>query len=98
MQNFDVSFKNAALWEGCKIEQAAGRDNMVTPIGEAIEIIGKNAMAMNLKGDSITLSGGAPIWAYMVVFHVVVHRFRRVHYTNGAQAEGDVPWLIAAHG
>jgi hypothetical protein len=34
------------------------------------------------------------IWAYLVVFHTVIHRFRRVYYDDG-KPQGKI--LIAAH-
>jgi hypothetical protein len=94
MKNFDLSLNNEQLYSGCTIEEVAGRKNLVTPIAEAVNIIGKNMNEMNLSGDEITLTGAMAVWSYLIVFHAVVHRFRKVHYDDGRS--GAV--LVAAHG
>ena len=94
MTNFDLSLNNEQLYSGCKIEEVAGRKNLITPTAEAINIVGKNVNDMNLSGDEITLTGAMAVWSYLIVFHAVVHRFRKVHYDDGRN--GSV--LVAAHG
>ena len=90
----DLSLKNAALYKGCEIEEVAGRLNLKTPIAEAVNVVGKNVAGMNLSGNEITLTGAMAVWAYLVVFHAVVHRFSKVYYDDGRS--GAV--LVAAHG
>lgn len=95
----DLSLSNAALYSGCEIHEVAGRLALMTPISEAVNIVGRNAKRIvdDLVADGVeelTLSGAMAIWAYLVVFHVVVHRFRRVYYDDG-KPNGKV--LIAAH-
>lgn len=94
MQTLDVSLTNADLYKGCEIEEVAGRLNLTTPISEAVNIVGRNVAAMDLKGDEITLTGAMAVWSYLIVFHAVVHRFRRVYYDDGRNAT----ILVAAHG
>jgi len=95
----DLGLKNAALYAGCEIEEAGGRLNLVTPVAEAINIVGRNASALVAsipagERDEVTLTGPMAMWAYLVVFHGVVHAFRRVYYNDGRGA--DV--VVAAHG
>jgi len=94
MIKIDLSLSNADLYAGCEIEEVAGRKNLTTPIAEAVNIVGRNISAMNLHGDEVTLTGPMAVWAYLIVFHAVVHRFRRVYYDDGRS--GSV--LVAAHG
>lgn len=94
MTKLDLSLKNESLYKGCKIEEVAGRLNLVTPVSGAVNIVGRNMAEMNLSGDEITLTGPMAVWSYLVVFHMVVHRFRRVYYDDGRS--GAV--LVAAHG
>jgi len=95
----DLSLNNASLYAGCAIQEVAGRLTLTTPISEAVNIVGRNATKiindLVASGpEEITLSGAMAIWAYLVVFHIVVHRFRRVYYDDG-KPKGKV--LIAAH-
>jgi hypothetical protein len=97
--NFDLSLNNNALYEGCEIQEVAGRLALMTAPSEGVNIVGRNAKKIVddfVKDgiEEITLSGAMAIWAYLVVFHIVVHRFRRVYYDDG-KANGKV--LIAAH-
>ena len=94
MTTIDLSLTNAALYAGCEIEEVAGRLNLTTPVNEAVNQVGRNVAAMNLHGDEITLTGPMAVWSYLVVFHAVVHRFRRVWYDDGRNG----PVLVAAHG
>jgi hypothetical protein len=95
----DISLTNHAIYAGCAIEEVAGRLALMTPVTEAVNIVGRNAKQIvdELVTDGVeelTLSGAMAIWAYLVVFHIVVHRFRRVYYDDG-KPNGKV--LIAAH-
>ena len=94
MNTIDLSLNNKKLYENCEINEVAGRKNLATPISEAINIVGKNVHNMNLHGDEITLSGPMAVWAYLIIFHEVVHRFNRVYYNDGRNDSV----LIAAHG
>jgi hypothetical protein len=96
---FDLSLNNAELYDGCEIREVAGRMTLMTPACEAVEVVGRNAQKIvaRIAADGfgeITLTGAMAIWAYLVVFHAVVHRFRRVYYDDG-KPQGRI--LIAAH-
>ena len=96
---FDLSLKHQALYAGCEVQEVAGRLALTTPVKEAVNILGRNANKLvdELVADGveeITLTGAMAVWAYLVVFHITVHRFRRVSYDDG-KPQGKV--LIAAH-
>jgi len=95
----DLSLNHVALYAGCEVQEVAGRPALITPVSNAVNIVGRNATQIvnELVADGVedlTLSGAMAIWAYLVVFHCVVHRFRRVYYDDG-KPNGRV--LIAAH-
>jgi hypothetical protein len=95
----DISLNNSQLYAGCEIQEVAGRLTLTTPVKDAVNIVGRNAKKIvdelvAIGIEDVTLSGAMAIWAYLVVFHVVVHRFRRVYYDDG-KPNGKV--LIAAH-
>lgn len=95
----DLSLSNAELYAGCKIEEVAGRLALMTPKEEAVNIVGRNARRLVEElvaagTEEVSLSGAMAIWAYLVVFHAVAHRFRLVFYDDGTSS-GRV--LIAAH-
>jgi hypothetical protein len=93
MQTIDLSLNNDSLYNGCEIEEVAGRLNLKTPVAEAVNIVGRNINSIE-GGDEVTLTGPMAVWAYLIVFHAVVHRFSKVYYDDGRN--GKV--LIAAHG
>lgn len=95
----DLSLKNTELYAGCRIEEVAGRLNLATPTAEAVTLVGRNIERMvgalpAAQREDCILTGGMAIWAYLIVFHAVVHRFRRVLYDDGRNG----PVLIAQHG
>lgn len=95
----DLSLTNAELYAGCDVQEVAGRLTLITPASQALNIIGRNAhdIVERLVADGVeelTLTGAMAIWAYLVVFHNAVHRFRRVYYDDGRPG-GKI--LIAAH-
>lgn len=94
MTTIDLSLKNKDLYKGCVVEEVAGRLNLSTPVSEAVNIVGKNVAEMDLHGDEIELTGPMAVWAYLVVFHAVVHRFNKVWYNDGRNESV----LVAAHG
>lgn len=94
MQTIDLSLNNSALYEGCTIEEVGGRLNLTTPIDEAVQIVGRNVNAMQFDPDMVELTGPMAVWAYLLVFHAVVHRTRRVVYNDGRSG----PVTVAAHG
>lgn len=97
MTTIDLSLENAALYAGCAIETLAGRLTLTTPVEEAVETVGRNIAAIvaaDTNRDEVTLSGPMAVWSYLIVFHAVVHRYRRVYYNDGRNPSV----LVAAHG
>ncbi len=93
----DLGLGNAALYEGCTVEEVAGRRNLTTPVDEAVNIVGRNIARMvadESDREQVILTGPMAVWAYMVVFHAVVHAFREVVYHDGR----NPPVVIAKHG
>ena len=82
----DMSLKNKSLYHGCEIKEIGGRLTLTTPPAEAANIIGHNAqMIVDAAEDrnEVTLTGPMAVWAYLTVFHIVVHQFARVYYDDG---------------
>jgi len=84
----DLSLKNSDLYSGCEIEEVAGRLNLITPMKEAVNIVGRNINNIIRNNqdelrDRVILTGPMAVWAYMVVFHAVVHLFTEVRYNDG---------------
>ena len=99
VRTLNLSLINTQLYAGCEVQEVAGRLALMTPVIDAVNIVGRNAKQIvdGLVTDGVeelTLSGAMAIWAYLVVFHIVVHRFRRVYYDDG-KPNGKI--LIAAH-
>lgn len=97
MTTINLSLATTSLYEGCSIEEAAGRLNLTTPVDEAVSLVGHNVAALvaaTEDRDEVVLTGPMAVWAYLVVFHAVVHAFRRVYYDDG---RGNRV-LVAAHG
>lgn len=99
MLRIDLSLANSALYAGCQVEEVAGRANLKTPVAEAVSVVGRNiaAIVKDVPADQrgeVTLTGPMAVWAYLIVFHAVVHTFGRVYYDDGRNG----PVLIAAHG
>lgn len=92
----DLGLGNADLYKGCEVKEVGGRQVLTTPVEQAVNIVGRNAgeIVNNIDDRSeITLTGAMAVWAYMVVFHQVVHKFSKVYYDDGRT--GKV--LIAQH-
>ena len=93
----NLGLNNPTLYGGCVIEEVAGRLNLTTSVEDAIGIVGKNVaklVAEATERDEVVLTGPMAVWSYLVVFHAVVHAFRRVYYDDG---RGNKV-LVAAHG
>lgn len=93
----DLGLHNQKLYTGCEIEEVAGRLNLKTPVADAVNIVGRNAnmlIAEATEREEVVLTGPMAVWAYLVIFHIVVHRFSKVYYDDGRTG----PVLIAAHG
>ncbi len=80
----DLSLHNAELYQGVEISKVGGKLSMDIS-DEILNKIGENAdrIVSNIQPrDEVTLTGPAPIPVYLVVFHIVVHRFKKVRYDN----------------
>mgnify|MGYP006440786773 CR=1 FL=1 len=88
----DLSLKSS-LYEGCQIEEVAGRLNLTTPVAEAINIVGRNVNSMEIDPEKVELTGPMAVWSYLVVFHAIVHQTREVWYNDGRGC-----YLVAKHG
>jgi hypothetical protein len=90
----DISLKNTVLYDGCVIEEVAGRLNCTTSVADMINIVGRNIAAFDIDPVEVELTGAMAIPAYLVVFHSIVHRTKAVYYNDG---KGNKV-LIAKHG
>lgn len=96
MTTINLGLDNTQLYDGCQINEVGGRLTLETPPAEAANIIGRNAHKLVEAAEdrtACTLTGAMAVWAYLVVFHVVAHRFGEVYYDDG---RGNVV-LIARH-
>jgi hypothetical protein len=89
-----LALDNAVLYRGLDIGFDAGKWNLRTPPDEAIAIIGKNLAEMPVDPDEVVLTGGMAIWAYLVVFHGLHGRTRRISYQDGTGRR----IVVAEHG
>lgn len=93
----DLSLESP-LYVGCEIGEVGGRKTLLTKPADATNIVGRNAARLveeaplEERGE-VTLTGPMAVWAYLVVFHVVVHKFSKVYYDDGRSG----PVLIAQH-
>lgn len=89
-----LGLDNAALYRGLDIAVEAGRLNLRTPPEEAMARIVANLGAMEIDPEEVVLTGSMAIWAYLVVFHFLHGRTRRIYYEDGTGRRV----LVAAHG
>jgi hypothetical protein len=90
----DLSLANAALYCGLEAQELAGKATLLTPPEEAIPVISRNLAALEIDRDEVVLTGAMSIWAYLVVFHFLHGKTRRIYYQDGRGKR----LLIAAHG
>ena len=93
----DMGLTNETLWAGCEIIQIGGRANLVTAPKIAMEIMAANlnkSIALATDRSEVTLTGPMAVWAYLVAFHAVVHKYTSVYYDDGKSG----PLLVAQHG
>lgn len=81
----NIGLDNAELYAGCEIKEVGGRLSLITPPAEAANAVGRNTadIIAAVEDRQITLTGAMAVWAYLVVFHVVVHKFAQVWYEDG---------------
>lgn len=87
MKTFDLSL-DSNLYTGCEIGEVGGRKTLLTKPEIAANVVGRNSMAeidatpAEERGECV-LTGAMAVWAYLVVFHTVVHKFGKVYYDDG---------------
>jgi hypothetical protein len=89
-----LSLDNEALYRGLDIAVEAGRRNLRSTPEEAIAVMAGNLAAMDIDPAEVVLTGAMAIWAYLVVFHALHGRTRRIWYQDGLGQR----ILVAAHG
>ncbi len=97
MKKFDLGL-TSALYNGCEIKEVGGRQTLVTAPAEAANILGRNIIAEieatpREERAECVLTGAMAVWAYLTVFHHVVHKFSKVYYDDGRSGA----LLVAQH-
>ncbi|MBM4028235.1 MAG: hypothetical protein FJ280_23005 [Planctomycetes bacterium] len=90
----DLSPANAELYRGLEIRELAGKPTLVSPPDLAIPGIVGNLARMPIDADEVILTGSMAIWAYLVVFHYLHGKTKRIYYEDGRGQR----ILVAAHG
>jgi hypothetical protein len=90
----DLSLTNEHLYAGLDVQRDAGKLNLRTPIGTATAVMGENLQQMDIDPEEVVLTGPMAIWAYLVVFHSIHGRTKRIYYQDGVGNR----ILVAAHG
>jgi hypothetical protein len=90
----DLSPSNRVLYAGLEVQELAGRPTLLTPPTEAIPVLLANLRELEIDPEEVVLTGGMAIWAYLVAFHYMHGRTRRIVYEDG---RGERV-LVAAHG
>lgn len=90
----DLSLSNSSLYHGLPIQPVAGKLTLLASPDDAIGILGANVARLEIDPEEVTLTGGMAIWAYLVVFHALHGRTKRLYYQDGRGQRV----LVAAHG
>jgi hypothetical protein len=90
----DLSLTNRAVYEGLEVEELGGKPTLTTPPEQAVAKIVRNLARLAVDPDEVTLTGPTAIWVYLVVFHFLHGRTKRIHYEDGRGQRV----LVAAHG
>ncbi len=98
MSTIDLSLANSVLYSGCEVIEVGGRATLNTKPSDATNIVGRNIAKIVSETpqedrDEVVLTGPMAVWAYLIVFHAVVHKFSKVWYDDGRS--GKV--LISQH-
>lgn len=90
----DLTPSHSALYEGLEIEELAGKPTLLTPPEQAIPMLARNLAQIEIDPEEVVLTGRTAIWVYLVTFHALHGRTRRIHYQDGRGTRV----LVAAHG
>lgn len=94
MMTLDLSLRHPLLYAGLRVEDLAGKPTLVTPPEEAIPVLVQNLGEIEIDPAEVVLTGGTAIWVYLVVFHVLHGKTKRIYYQDGR----GMRVLVAAHG
>jgi hypothetical protein len=86
----NLGLDNNTLYNGCEIIEVGGRKTLVTDVQLATNIIGRNTQELiesESNRDEIVLTGAMAVWAYLIIFHIVVHKFKKVYYDDGRSGQ-----------
>lgn len=90
----DLSPTNQILYAGLRVETLAGKPTLVASPEEAIPVMLANLQKIPIDPEEVVLTGGMAIWAYLVVFHYLHGKTKRIYYEDGRGQR----LLVAAHG
>ena len=90
----DLSLSNKVLYARLTVGVLAGRPTLTTPPEEAILVLLANLVYLPIDSEEVVLIGGMAIWAYLVVFHALHGKTKRIYYEDGRGER----ILVAAHG
>lgn len=90
----DLSLGNTDLYAGLEIKLLAGKRTLTVTPEQAIPVITSNLARVAVDPEEVVLTGGMAIWAYLVVFHHLHGRTKRIYYEDGMGQKV----LVAAHG
>lgn len=94
VRTLDLSLTNDRVYRGLAIESLAGKLTLVTEPDQAIGVITANLAQIAIDPEEVVITGSMAVWAYLVVFHYLHGRTKRIYYQDGI---GRLI-LVAAHG
>jgi hypothetical protein len=90
MNTINLGLNNEKLYAGCEITEVGGRQTLATPPTDASNIIGRNCAQIQIiesipaeQRGELVLTGPMAVWAYLIIFHQVVHKFGHIYYDDG---------------
>lgn len=90
----DLGLSNVELYRGLAVDDLAGKRTLTTKPEDAIPILVENLSSIPIDPEEVVLTGGMAIWAYLVIFHLLHGRTKRIYYQDGMGRRV----LVAAHG
>lgn len=94
MTVLDLSLDNEDLYRGLEIARHGGKLTLLSPPEEAMDVLVENLEALSIDPEDVVLTGSMAIWAYLVVFHALHGKTKRIWYKDGRGQQ----ILVAAHG
>ena len=90
----DLSLSNEGLYRGLEGKDLAGSLTLLSDPESAVPLLLSNLSELSIDPEEVVLTGRMAIWAYLVVFHHLHGRTKRIYYEDGRGQR----ILIAAHG